>query len=120
MQSLSLIKELTQTQPELVDYASTLLEKFAQKQPQGENIIESYKIVVTPLHDYIITKAKQHPKITELLFLVQDLFNEYNGIELSAAHNAEDYRDYGKRLEKTAEDLIESSKQLRKDFSSKM
>ena len=68
MQSLSLIPELQETQPELIMQVGALLEEFTQKHPGGENLVESYTIVVQPLQRYIVSSAKPHPKITELLF----------------------------------------------------
>ena len=118
IQSLSLIPDLVTTQPELVTYAGKLLEEFANKYSEGENITGSYKIVVEPLHNYIVKTAKQHPAITELLFLIQDLFNEYHGIELAVKHNADDYRYYSTSLAEATNNLMTSSQQLRDDFSS--
>ena len=116
IQSFTLIQELTETQPDLVKYAVSLLEQFTRSQPTGENIAESYKIVVEPLQSYITIKASRHTKVTELMFLLQDLSNEYHGIELSSKHNAEDYKYYADKLETTANKLIDCSKNLRIDF----
>lgn len=115
IQSLYIIQEIQETQPELIEFASNLLEEFSEKQT-GENIIDSYKIVVQPLQDYIMQKAKQHPKVTELLFLTQSLTEEYTGIQLSANHNASDYREYATSLESAATNLLRESEQLRNDF----
>jgi D-serine dehydratase len=115
IQSLYIIQEIQETQPELIEFASNLLEEFSEKQT-GENIIDSYKIVVHPLQDYIMQKAKQHPKVTELLFLTQSLTEEYTGIQLSANHNASDYREYATSLESAATNLLRESEQLRNDF----
>lgn len=116
MQSLSLVQELYDSQPELIEFTRTLLEEFSENQPEGENLVISHETVVTPLQKFIIKQGKQHPKITELLFLTQDLFNEYNGIELSANHNALDYLDYATAFKTAAENLLKSSERLRKDF----
>ena len=116
MQSLSLIPDLVASQPALIAQCTHLLETFAAQQPGGENIVLSYSMVVQPLQQYIVEHAQQHPKVTELLFLTQDLFNEYNGIELSATHNAIDYREYAASFLKAAEELLSSSENLREDF----
>jgi hypothetical protein len=118
MQSLTLIPELANTQPGFIEFCNKLLIEFVANQPEGENLVESYTMVVQPLQEYIMTKAQPHPKITELLFLTQDLFTEYNGIELSARHNAFDYRDFATSLEKAAKALLDTSGQLRTDFRS--
>jgi hypothetical protein len=117
IQSLTLIPELQQNQRPLIDYAGNLLEQFVKNQPNGESIVQSYQMVVEPLSDHIVANAQQHPKITELLFLLHDLSNQYRGIELSAAHNATDYKDYAEKLKAAAGILLESTQKLRKDFS---
>lgn len=117
IQSLTLIKEIEEVQPELISYSSELLEKFSQKQ-SGENILDSYQIVVQPLQEYIIRTAKQHPKVTELVFLTQTLTEEYTGIELSAKHNAEDYKEFAVSIQRAAENLINESTRLRGDYNS--
>ena len=117
IQSLTLVREINEVQPELISYSSELLEKFSQNQ-SGENIVDSYQIVVQPLQEYIIQKAKEHPKVTELLFLTQALTEEYTGIELSAKHNAEHYKEYGDSIEAAAKNLLDVSTQLRRDFGS--
>lgn len=118
IQSFSLLPELTNTQPDLVKYGTDLLEKFADEGPKGENIKESFELVIEPLQDYIIKKAQQHPKITELLFLIQQLRNEYHGIQLAVEHNAADYKYYSEALRSTAKKLNETSMQLRNDYGS--
>jgi hypothetical protein len=119
IQSLSLIRELNETQKEFVTFSSDRLKQVFDKYPEGENLVESFNVVVVPIRTYIVEKAKQHPKITELLFLLDDLFNQYTGIELSAKHNAVDYRWYSEQLKEKADELREKSKQLREDFRSK-
>lgn len=116
IQSLVLIPELENNQLPLVTFAGNLLETFSQNQPEGENIVASYEVVVKPLQEYIIANAKQHIKITELLFQLQDLSNMYYGMELSAKHNADDYLHYASELEKAGDKLTDSSKTLQEDF----
>jgi hypothetical protein len=117
IQSLSLTPDLVQNQQALVTHAGGLLEHFVQNQPAGENIVQSYQGVVEPLQEYIVAHGQQHSKLTELLFLLHDLTNQYHGIEISGAHNASDYNDYATKLKETAQKLIENSKQFRNDFS---
>lgn len=116
MRSIALTEELKKEQPELVQFVLGLDEALAAENSEDENLVASYKIVVQPLYSYITQKAKTHPKVTETFFLVQDLINEYHGIELAAKHNAEDYAYYADKLEKTAGDLLAASEGLRKDF----
>lgn len=119
IQTFSLIPDLIKQQPVLVQYSGALLEQFYDKRQEGENLTNSYTTVVEPLKKYIIEKAEQHPKVTEVLFLLNDLSDHYTGIELSAKHNAEDYKLYAKQLKEKADQLLEISKQLREDFSTK-
>lgn len=88
-----------------------------KKQTSDENITESYKIVVELPQEYIIENGKQHAKVTELLFFLQDLSNEYHGIELAVKHNASDYEYYAEALSSIVGKLMESSIQLRVAFS---
>ncbi|GEM_PF-2567656 len=117
IQSLSFVPELQQNQPDLVNYAGSLLERFATNQPQGENIEHSFNTVVEPLREYIVKNGKQHPKITELLFELQDLSNQFNGIELSGKHNAADYKDFAEKLQQASENLFNSTTKLQQDFT---
>lgn len=115
IQALSIDETVKKEQPELIRYSSQLLEDFSKKQSE-ENIIDSFELIVMPMQDYIYTKAKLHPKVTELYFLTQTLSEEYNGIELSAKHNSKDYSYFSSELEKSASALLKQSDQLRSDF----
>lgn len=116
---LSLIEELKENQPELIEYSTKLLQEFNNLKIEGENLIPSFEIVIEPLRDYITLNGRLHPKITELLFLLDDLYNVYSGIKISVLHNVTDYEWYAEELKATANKLDKSSKQLQKDFSTK-
>lgn len=119
MRSLALFPEIIEHQPQLIEYTNSLLDEFSKDAPEGENIVPSYEVIVTPLHEYIVTKAKRHEKVTELLFLIKDLIEEYNGIELSAKHNAIDFNDYSVSFSKVANKLFDKSSTIRSDFGQK-
>jgi hypothetical protein len=116
MQAMFLIEELEQTQPQLLALFKSQLESFAATNADGENLLPSYEIVVLPVREYIVTKAKRHDKITELMFLLDDLDFQYYGIKLSADHNARDYQYYAENLSQKADQLIQISSKLREDF----
>jgi hypothetical protein len=116
MQEFDLLEDLKKYQPELLDFAFGLIEKFNQKKYVDENLKQSYEIVVSPMHQYIVAEAKPHPKVTELVFILQNLSNQYRGIELAAEHNARDYELYATQLKKIAVDLIACTRQLQGDF----
>ncbi len=119
LQAIILIAEIQQNQPAYVEYARNLIQQFSAKKTEKENVVDSYKEVVEPLSNFTIHNASQHPKISELLFLLDDLYRQFVGIELSSKHNAKDYEWYAEKLKTTANNLAEGSKQLQKDFSTK-
>ncbi len=117
VQEISLTGDLITQQPDFVTYSSKLLQDFSEGKKDGENLVESYELVVVPLKRYIVKNAKTHQKITQLLFVIEDLSNQYLGIELSAKHNSNDYKFYGKELLTKAIELNEITKQLQNDYS---
>lgn len=119
IQSISVSQEFIKSHIELIHYSSGLINEFSAVPPIGENLVSSYNIVVKPLKFFIIDKVQPHSKITELLFLLYELSNAYEGIELSAKHNAIDYQDYGKQFKEKAFELDHLSKQLKIDFSTR-
>jgi hypothetical protein len=111
------ISELRQQQPEFISFSESLLDTYSANEASGENLVESHENVVKPLHQFIVQNVNQHDKVTELIFLVLDLLNQYHGIELAGKHNAKDYYYYAKALEDTANRLRTYSAQLRSDFT---
>jgi len=105
IQALSVDDNTKSDRPEFVEYAIMSLKQFLDKEAVGENIVESYQTVVEPMRNYIAEKVKQHPKVTEIYLLLDELVGQYFGIELQARHNAEDYKLYGDALAESAERL---------------
>lgn len=119
IQSISVNQEFLKSHLEFIHYSNGLFEEFSAIPPSGENLVSSYNIVVKPLKSFITDKVQQHSKITELLFILFELTNAYEGIELSAKHNAIDYKDYSKQFKEKAFELDHLSKQLKLDFSTR-
>jgi hypothetical protein len=117
IQAMLLIEQINNEQPELCQLCRKQLQRLGNA--EGENLILSYEIVVRPIRDYITSKAKQHPKVTELLFLIDDANNQYYGLTLSAKHNAEDYLMYEEKLSLASDKLENLSKTLRNEFGKK-
>ena len=117
IQTIILNKEIQMNQQGYVAYIQSLIKQFSGKKSYEENIAESFNEVVNPFSEYTKTNAKQHPKITELLFLLDDLYRQFIGIEISVHHNAQQYEWYAEKLKTVAEELAETSNQLQKDFS---
>lgn len=116
IQALSLDEKAKNERGEFVEYSTKTLKTFLEKMPEQENIVESFKTVVNPVREYIATNVEQHPKVTEIYLLLDDLVAQYYGIELQGRHNAEDYNQYSKDLTAAVEQLESSSQKIRSDF----
>jgi hypothetical protein len=98
MRSFQADDELMALQPNLVEQAHQFLQAFGNKERTGENLQEAQNTVVQPMLDYLYNNGQRHPRVTELLFLLQHVSDQYEGIVLQAKHNADDYVCYGKQL----------------------
>jgi hypothetical protein len=116
IQTFSVTPGFEKENSEFLTVAGAALEEFSNKHQESENVEASFNVVIKPVQDYIIQKAKIHPKITELMLLTQDARNKFHGIELSAKHNAEEYSGYASKLESAANNLKQASTSIRLDF----
>lgn len=116
IQTLSIDGNTKNECPGFVSFATERLNSFMDKILEDENIVESFAVVVDPIREYIAKNVRQHPKVTEIYLLLDDLVGQYYGIELQAKHNAADYKLYSDALLKKADDLERSSQELRSDF----
>ncbi|UYQ93810.1 hypothetical protein MKQ68_01710 [Chitinophaga horti] len=116
---LSIDPEIQEKQPEVYRFSQNLFDQLQQANPDAENLVDSYNIVVKPLTSYLLINANLHPRITELVFLLQKAADYYRGIELAAQHNAKDYDEYSKSLIEKGQELDQKSAQLRRDFAIK-
>jgi len=117
IQALAVDEHTKNERPEFVEYSIKSLKHFLDKEQKNENLVESYQAVVQPVRNYIAEKVQQHPKVTEIYLILDDLVGQYYAIELQAKHNASDYALYAEALSKSAEKLENGSERLQSDFS---
>lgn len=116
IQSFSLNKDFIEERKEFVLFATKTLKIFLEKENEQENIFESFETMVLPIRKFIGEEVKEHPKVTELYFLLNNLSGDFYAIELQSKHNAKDYEYYAAALKRSADHLEESSRKLRADF----
>lgn len=102
--------------PKLLQFLHETLDSYYSSNPEGENIVYSNSNLINPVRNYIMKNGPIIPSNTELMFILNDLTNQYQGMEMAASKYAEDYDELGNNLQNVANNLETSTAQLKEDY----